>query len=241
MMSDLVGAIFAAWLPKRTPYLQQLVDAYRSASTVPASAPARKQPATPASAWQPAEARGPPALDLLHVHVGTNALPAAEARVLEALRGCAHSLHWFHNRSPEWVAANASGETDTSAVVVGTAAADPVTWHRGPGGAATIGFMWIGPHNTSPPHAHAAKEAYHIVAGSCDMSKNGAPFRHCRPGDIVVHCPHDVHCLRTGSSPVLVCWVHSGDLDGGYYFVNNENGQQHARFRDHRHRHPANL
>ena len=28
-----------------------------------------------------------------------------------------------------------------------------------------IGFMLVGPHNTYPNHAHAAHEAYHIIAG----------------------------------------------------------------------------
>ena len=74
----------------------------------------------------------------------------------------------------------------------------------------------MGPHNTYPGHAHAAHEAYHVLAGEAWLSSSRAVA-----GDVVLHAPHEVHSMRTGEESVLVCWVNSGDTFGEYYFVDS--------------------
>ena len=79
----------------------------------------------------------------------------------------------------------------------------------------------MGPRNTYPGHAHAAHEAYHVLAGEAWLSKNGsAPVRRIA-GDVVIHDPYDVHSMYTKERSVLVCWVNSGDTFGDYYFVDS--------------------
>ena len=77
----------------------------------------------------------------------------------------------------------------------------------------------MGPRNTYPGHAHAAREAYHVLAGEAWLSNSRAGS-----GDVVLHAPHEVHSMRTGEEEgVLVCWVNSGDTFGEYYFVDSSN------------------
>ena len=117
-------------------------------------------------------------------------------------------------------AAGNEGRTDTSAVLVGNVMGAPI---RRDG--FLIGFMLVGPRNTYPGHAHAAHEAYHVLAGEAWLgSGNGSAHarRRAGAGDVILHAPHEVHSMRTGGEEgVLVCWVNSGDTFGEYYFVHS--------------------
>ena len=79
----------------------------------------------------------------------------------------------------------------------------------------------VGPRNTYPAHAHAAHEAYHVLAGEAWLSKNNSAHARKKAGDVVVHDPYDAHAMVTGEKSVLVCWVNSGDTFGKYYFVDS--------------------
>ena len=79
----------------------------------------------------------------------------------------------------------------------------------------------MGPRNTYPGHAHAAHEAYHVLAGEAWLSRNDSGPVRRGAGDVVVHAPYDVHSMVTGEESVLVCWVNSGDTFGDYYFVDS--------------------
>ena len=141
----------------------------------------------------------------------------AETEILDQLYANAPSLTWFNNASEGWASAVGNkGKTDTSCVLVGNVMGAPYRRDR-----FLIGFMLVGPHNTYPYHAHAAHEAYHVVAGEAWLSKNDSGPIHKKVGDIVVHDPYDTHSMVTKESSVLVCWVNSGDTFGEYYFVND--------------------
>jgi len=80
-----------------------------------------------------------------------------------------------------------------------------------------MGFMYVGPRNIYPAHAHSAKEAYHIVAGTCFLSKGKSSFVQKFPGDVIIHEPHEVHEMETKESGVLVIWVNTGSFEHHYY------------------------
>ncbi len=236
-VARVLAAVVDAWASEDSPaYLRGLARAYQhrhADGPCPDERRRRRRqlraastPSAAAAAWSPTPAAAPLAA-LRRLGFG-GGLRRREARVLDALCACADSLTWFHNQSPQWVNANANSKTDTSCVVVGDAPDSPLPWgnvisHAGGPVHASAGFMWIGPHNIYPPHAHSAEEAYYIVAGRCRMGKNHEPEREYVGGDCAHHLPHDVHWLRTQESPVLVCWAHSGktrqQLHGAYYFV----------------------
>eukprot|EP00419_Tripos_fusus_P048504 CAMPEP_0172835572 /NCGR_PEP_ID=MMETSP1075-20121228/25866_1 /TAXON_ID=2916 /ORGANISM="Ceratium fusus, Strain PA161109" /LENGTH=188 /DNA_ID=CAMNT_0013678647 /DNA_START=93 /DNA_END=656 /DNA_ORIENTATION=+ len=142
---------------------------------------------------------------------------SAEMAVFHCLESSSHgnTLHWFHNLSEQWCSRNA-GRSDTSCVLVGNVLEAPIYHDK-----VSMGFMYVGPNNVYPPHGHSAKEAYHILAGKCFLSKNNSPLTQKIGGDVVIHEPHEVHTMETKESGVLVLWVQTGGT-GDYYFVDDQ-------------------
>ena len=79
----------------------------------------------------------------------------------------------------------------------------------------------VGPYNTYPGHAHAAHEAYHLLAGEAWLTVNESGPILKKAGDIAIHNPYDVHSMVTKDKSVLVCWVNSGDTYGDYFFIDS--------------------
>ena len=63
-----------------------------------------------------------------------------------------------------------------------------------------------------------------MIAGEAWLQKNDSGLVRKSAGDVNVHRPYDTHALVTKESPVLVCWVNSGDVGGEYYFVDEGEG-----------------
>jgi len=144
-------------------------------------------------------------------------VPSAEMAVLNVLQNACFgdALHWFQNMSEQWCSRNA-GRSDTSCVIVGNVSEAPIYHDH-----INMGFMYVGPNNVYPSHAHSAKEAYHILAGKCFCSRNNSPFVLKVAGDVVIHEPHDVHAMETKESGVFVLWVQTGG-NGDYYFIDDQ-------------------
>jgi quercetin dioxygenase-like cupin family protein len=193
--------LFEAWESENIPYLQQIVRSHQSCahSTLHDN---------PDPAWN-TKPISPPEFpwDIIH-NTDSN-----EAMMFSQLQEMKQGLNWFQNTTPEWTSVN-DGRSDESSVVVGNILGASIRSE-----ALLLGFMFIRPGNIYPVHAHAAKEVYHILAGSCFLKKNDGAFKKKVTGDIVIHEPHEVHALETRGDSVLIIWANSGDIFGDYYFV----------------------
>ena len=202
-MEKLLGAVFASWEPKGEPYLNEVMQAYLadSGENLPDGG----------TIW-PTRPSAPP--NLVDMLPSTQGHPL-EKHVLELLYKTSDSLSWFNNNSERWRNYPGNeGRSDISCVLVGSAMGAPLRRRN-----LLLGFMYVGPFNTYPLHAHAAEEAYHIVAGRAWLTKNDSGPIEKSTGDVNVHRPYDAHSMVTKSDSVLVCWVNSGDMDGDYYFI----------------------
>ena len=207
METDLLGVVFDGWKKKENPYLLSIIQEYSKTEGQPCAD-------GDITIWITKPAPNP--IDkLLAIKEASKVEKEAEMEILNHLYANANGLTWFHNACEGWATAPGNeGKTDTSCVLVGNVLGAP---YRRDG--FLIGFMLVGPHNNYPSHAHAAHEAYHVIAGEAWLCKNDSGPMHCQAGDVVVHEPYDKHSMVTKESSVLVCWVNSGDTFGEYYFV----------------------
>ena len=203
-IENLIGAVFESWKHKKDPYLNSIMQEYYLGDS-------EEHFPDGGTIWPTRPSSPPKLVDLIP---STKDHPF-EKRVLEALCKASDSLSWFNNNSEKWRNHPGNeGRSDISCVLVGSAMGAPLRRR-----ALMLGFMYVGPFNTYPLHAHAAEEAYHILAGRAWLTKNDSGPVEKIPGDVNVHQPYDPHSMVTKNDSVLVCWVNSGDMNGDYYFI----------------------
>eukprot|EP00746_Dinoflagellata_sp_MGD_P048750 gnl/MRDRNA2_/MRDRNA2_220941_c0_seq1.p1 gnl/MRDRNA2_/MRDRNA2_220941_c0~~gnl/MRDRNA2_/MRDRNA2_220941_c0_seq1.p1 ORF type:complete len:213 (+),score=30.59 gnl/MRDRNA2_/MRDRNA2_220941_c0_seq1:77-715(+) len=203
-MSSVLQVIFDTWTAKNNSYLADVERQYRRSAVADG---------TPESVygnpkWKTVVA-APPEAELSEFL--TSDIPVGERGILDAMAPINKTLGWFHNKTEQWCSKN-DGRSDTSCVLVGNVLEAPIRL-----GHIMMGFMYVGPGNIYPAHAHSAAEAYHILAGTCFLSKSNSPFVQKSAGDVITHEPYEVHEMRTRESGVLVLWVNTGNFEHHYY------------------------
>ena len=199
MAVRLMEIIFDVWKTKKIQYLDEIILEYAS------NGPPTEN--IPVPIWNTKDI---PIPQLLWDNEST---PDQERSILKHLQGMMHEFRWFQNTSSRWVCEN-GGESDQSCVIIGNVLNAPV-----PRNNLLLGLMLIKPNNVYPAHAHDAKEAYYILAGSCYTKKNADEFQEKRAGDVIIHEPREAHALETKDDPVLIVWANTGIIFGEYYFI----------------------
>ena len=204
-MDTLLKALFSSWEAKKTPYLKGIIKEFQDTANEPCAD-------NNVDAVFSFKMSDPPAmLESLKV------IDTEEALILKLVLGQLSEFSWFNNTSEQWVnAPGNNGKTDTSCVLVGDTVNAPIRRSS-----LSMGLMYIGPHNTYPPHAHAPMEAYHTLAGEAWLTRNELSGIHIESGSVNTFDSYDTHALVTKDSGVLICWVNSGDVKGPYYFVDD--------------------
>lgn len=215
-MASLLDALIQSWSTKPAARLRELEPQCReflhtaSPAHTAASYPSIYDPAVK---WR-TEKTSPPVSEVACL-LEKATIPAAELAILAAVQRdflLGDRLSWFHNKSEEWCAPN-DGRSDTSCVVVGAFREAPICHSN-----VMMGLMYMGPGIVYPEHAHSGVELYHILAGSCMMSKGGSAFEKRSSGDVVIHEPHEVHASRTTAEGVLIWWGKWDDDEQSYYY-----------------------
>jgi hypothetical protein len=215
--ASLLDALLQAWSMKPTARLRELES--QCSALLNCASPAFEIASVqsiydPAVKWQ-TEKTCPPVSELACFEKAD--IPAAELQIFAILQQhFLGGLSWFHNKSEEWCAPN-NGRSDTSCVIIG-AFREALLRHI----SVMVGLMYLGPGIVYPEHAHSGFELYHVLAGSCEMSKDGSAFEKRVPGDVVIHEPHEVHASRTAAEGVLILWGKWNDFEQSYYFVDKK-------------------
>ena len=209
-MEQLLNAIFTCWEDKKISYLQNIIQEFNNNESTVNNNNNNEDDGD--ANWATKPSNPPPNLENLPTE------NEKEQNILNVLLANLNQLSWFNNTSEQWVnAPGNNGRSDISCVLVGNMINAPIRRNN-----LYLGFMYVGPNNMYPLHAHAATEAYHIVAGEAWLRKNDSGFLHKFSGNVNIHDPYDKHALVTKDNPVLIVWVNSGDVNGEYYFVDEK-------------------
>ena len=74
--------------------------------------------------------------------------------------------------------------------------------------ATLVGLLLLGPGVHYPDHSHPAEELYHVVSGTAEWWREGAPWQRVPQGTAIHHPPDVRHAMRTADEPLLAlyCW-----------------------------------
>lgn len=79
-----------------------------------------------------------------------------------------------------------------------------------------IGFTLQAPGTYYPPHAHVARELYHVIGGRGEWQLHDGAWNEQRSGGWIFHPSNALHAMRTEDEPMLtlVAWIDGLDQPG---------------------------
>jgi len=82
-----------------------------------------------------------------------------------------------------------------------------------------VGLGWLAPGTLYPPHAHQAKELYHVVKGSAEWGPSPADLAVRGPGEILVHQSGQPHMMVVPQDQYLLAvYAWTGEINGSYWW-----------------------
>lgn len=80
-----------------------------------------------------------------------------------------------------------------------------------------FGLLLQSPDSLYPEHRHAAEELYLVLSGTAQWGTEQVDTELRPPGSLIHHAPWQPHAIRTLSTPLLVLWGWTGDLEFSTY------------------------